>query len=54
MSPRNGPVLVSLLHLVTGWEQPVGNMTSGETQRWISEYSSWGLCSVTLPVAGGL
>ena len=48
MSPRNGLVLVSLMYLVTGWEQPGSSVTSGETQSWISEYSSWGLCSVTL------
>lgn len=25
-------------------EQTVGSVTSGETQRWISEWSSWGRC----------
>lgn len=33
MSPRNGPVLVSLFHSVTGQEQPVGNICGcGEAQ----------------------
>lgn len=39
-SPRNGSALVSLLHLVTGWHQPLGSVALVPMQWWISEHSS--------------
>lgn len=47
VSPRNGPVLASLLHTIIDWELPVRSVAPNTVVD--PEYSSWGCLSMMLP-----